>query len=141
MEYFKKLQCYKPKKAIIDSPISIEEVALLQNSVDKDILGRIRGVFYGSGPERTYEQHPVSGLAGRSAAQRLPRGPQPEGVYRLLSGRVPGGRDAAAALRRLRPRLRTGGCPPHDRRRRSPGILRQNALRGLTAGACSLGKP
>lgn len=42
MEYFKKLQCYKPKKAIIDSPISIEEVALLQNSVDKDILGRIR---------------------------------------------------------------------------------------------------
>ena len=42
MEYFKKLQCYKPKKAIIDSPISIEEVALLQNSVDKDILGRIK---------------------------------------------------------------------------------------------------
>lgn len=42
MEYFKKLQCYKPKKAIIDSPISIEEVDLLQNSVDKDILGRIK---------------------------------------------------------------------------------------------------
>lgn len=42
MEYFKKLQCYKPKKAIIDSPISIEEIALLQNSVDKDILGRIK---------------------------------------------------------------------------------------------------
>lgn len=42
MEYFKKLQCYKPKKAIIDSPISIEEVALLQDSVDKTILGRIK---------------------------------------------------------------------------------------------------
>lgn len=42
MEYFKKLQCYKPREAIIDSPISIEEVTLLQNSVDKDILGRIK---------------------------------------------------------------------------------------------------
>ena len=42
MEYFKKLQCYKPKKAIIDSPISIEEVALLQDTIDKNILGRIK---------------------------------------------------------------------------------------------------
>ena len=42
MEYFKKLQCYKPKKAIIDSPISIEEVGLLQDTIDKNILGRIK---------------------------------------------------------------------------------------------------
>ena len=42
MEYFKKLQCYKPKTGIIDAPISIEEIALLQNSVDKNIFGRVK---------------------------------------------------------------------------------------------------
>lgn len=42
MEYFKKLQCYKPKTGIIDAPISIEEIALLQDSVDKNILGRVK---------------------------------------------------------------------------------------------------
>ena len=31
MEYFKKLQCYKPKTGIIDAPISLEEIALLQD--------------------------------------------------------------------------------------------------------------
>lgn len=44
MEYFKKVQCFKPNIGIIDAPIRIEEVALLQNSVDKNMLGRIKFV-------------------------------------------------------------------------------------------------
>lgn len=46
MEYFKKIQCYKPGMGIIDAPINIEEVALLQDSVDKNMLGRIKFVNY-----------------------------------------------------------------------------------------------
>ena len=46
MEYFKKIQCYKPSIGIIDAPVNIEEVALLQDSVDKNILGRIKFINY-----------------------------------------------------------------------------------------------
>lgn len=46
MEYFKKIQCYKPSIGIIDAPINIEEVALLQDSVDKNMLGRIKFINY-----------------------------------------------------------------------------------------------
>ena len=46
MEYFKKIQCYKPGMGTIDAPINIEEVALLQDSVDKNMLGRIKFVNY-----------------------------------------------------------------------------------------------
>lgn len=49
MEYFKKIQCYKPSTGIIDAPISIEEVALLQDSVDKNMLGRIKFINYSKG--------------------------------------------------------------------------------------------
>lgn len=42
MEYFKRIQCYKPTTGVIDSPVRIEEIALLQDSVDKNILGRVK---------------------------------------------------------------------------------------------------
>lgn len=42
MEYFKKLQCYKPSTGYIDAPVRIEEIALLQDCSDKKILGRIK---------------------------------------------------------------------------------------------------
>lgn len=42
MEYFKKIQCYKPDIGIIDAPVRIEEIALLQDSVCKNMLGRIK---------------------------------------------------------------------------------------------------
>ena len=42
MEYFKKIQLYKPHTETIDSPVKIEEVALLQDSYSKKILGRVK---------------------------------------------------------------------------------------------------
>lgn len=44
MEYFNKIQCYRPSIEIVDAPVSIDEIALLQDSVDKNMLGRIK--FY-----------------------------------------------------------------------------------------------
>lgn len=42
MEYFKKIQCYTSINRVVDSPVRIEEIALLQDSIDKNILGRIQ---------------------------------------------------------------------------------------------------
>ena len=42
MEYFNKIQCYRPSIGIVDAPVSIDEIALLQDSVDKNMLGRIK---------------------------------------------------------------------------------------------------
>lgn len=49
MEYFNKIQCYKPSIGIVDAPVSIDEVALLQDSVDKNMLGRIKFINYSKG--------------------------------------------------------------------------------------------
>ena len=38
MEYFNKIQCYRPSIGIVDAPVSIDEIALLQDSVDKNMF-------------------------------------------------------------------------------------------------------
>lgn len=42
MEYFKKLQCYKPNIGYINAPVRIEEIALLQDSENKNVYGRVK---------------------------------------------------------------------------------------------------
>ena len=49
MEYFNKIQCYRPSIGIVDAPVSIDEIALLQDSVDKNMLGRIKFINYSKG--------------------------------------------------------------------------------------------
>ena len=49
MEYFNKIQCYRPSIEIVDAPVSIDEIALLQDSVDKNMLGRIKFINYSKG--------------------------------------------------------------------------------------------
>ncbi len=41
MEYFKKLSVNTPHQTIIDCPVRIQEIAIIQDTVKKDILGRI----------------------------------------------------------------------------------------------------
>lgn len=41
MEYFKKLQVYVPETGIVDAPVSIEEICIMQEPIEKKILGRI----------------------------------------------------------------------------------------------------
>ena len=42
MQYFKTLQCYTPQKTILDSPIRVDEIAILQEPYDRNVFGRVQ---------------------------------------------------------------------------------------------------
>lgn len=42
MKYFREIQKQKKEQTIVDAPVKVDELALLQDTVDKEVLGRIK---------------------------------------------------------------------------------------------------